>query len=210
MPDTESSAGDKSGGAFLSLRGLTKRYGDFLAVDNITLDVPKGELVAFLGPSGCGKTTSLRMIAGLTPQSGGQIVVGGKDITGVPPYRRDMGLVFQSYALFPHMTVAKNVAFGLEMRGVSRADIAKRVREALALVHLQGMETRRPRTCRAGSSSASRWRARWSSARRSCCSTSRSQISMPSCATRCATRSATSSSGSASRRSSSRTIRSRR
>ena len=144
MPDTESSAGDKSGGAFLSLRGLTKRYDDFLAVDNITLDVPKGELVAFLGPSGCGKTTSLRMIAGLTPQSGGQIVVGGKDLTGVPTYRRDMGLVFQSYALFPHMTVERNIAFGLEMRGVSRADIAKRVREAVSLVHLQGMETRRP------------------------------------------------------------------
>ena len=96
--------GIKSGGAFLSLRGLTKRYDDFLAVDDIDLDVPKGELVALLGPSGCGKTTSLRMIAGLTPQSAGQIVVGGKDLTGVPPYRRDMGLVFQSYALFPHMT----------------------------------------------------------------------------------------------------------
>jgi putative spermidine/putrescine transport system ATP-binding protein len=144
MPETESSAGGTPGGAFLSLRGLTKRYDDFLAVDDITLDVPRGELVAFLGPSGCGKTTSLRMIAGLTPQSGGQIVVGGKDLTGVPTYRRDMGLVFQSYALFPHMTVEKNVAFGLEMRGVSRDDVAKRVREAVSLVHLQGMEMRRP------------------------------------------------------------------
>src|SRR6478735_8263556 len=140
MPGTESSAGERSGGAFLSLRGLTKRYADFVAVDNISLDVPKGELVAFLGPSGCGKTTSLRMIAGLTPQSGGHIVVGGKDLTGTPTYRRDMGLVFQSYALFPHMTVEKNIAFGLEMRGVSRDDITKRAREAVALVHLQGME----------------------------------------------------------------------
>src|ERR1044072_8852515 len=111
MSDTESGAGGASGGAFLSLRGVTKRYDDFLAVDNISLDVPKGELVAFLGPSGCGKTTSLRMIAGLTPQSGGHIVVGGKDLTRMPTYRRDMGLVFQSYALFPHMTVEKNIAF---------------------------------------------------------------------------------------------------
>jgi putative spermidine/putrescine transport system ATP-binding protein len=144
MPDTESSAGGKSGGAFLSLQGLTKRYDDFVAVDNITLGVPKGELVAFLGPSGCGKTTSLRMIAGLTPQSGGHIVVGGKDLTGVPTYRRDMGLVFQSYALFPHMTVERNIAFGLEMRGVARDEIASRVRDAVSLVHLHGMETRRP------------------------------------------------------------------
>jgi putative spermidine/putrescine transport system ATP-binding protein len=144
MSNTESSAGGKSGGAFLSLRGLTKRYDDFVAVDNITLDVPRGELVAFLGPSGCGKTTSLRMIAGLTPQSGGQIVVGGKDLTGVPTYRRDMGLVFQSYALFPHMNVERNVAFGLEMRGIARDEIASRVRDAISLVHLQGMEARRP------------------------------------------------------------------
>jgi putative spermidine/putrescine transport system ATP-binding protein len=144
MSNTESGAGRKSGGAFLSLRGLTKRYDDFVAVDNITLDVPRGELVAFLGPSGCGKTTSLRMIAGLTPQSGGQIIVDRKDLTGVPTYRRDMGLVFQSYALFPHMTVERNVAFGLEMRGIDRDEIASRVRDAIALVHLTGMEKRRP------------------------------------------------------------------
>jgi putative spermidine/putrescine transport system ATP-binding protein len=144
MPNKESIAGKSSGGAFLSLRSLTKRYDDFVAVDNITLDVPQGELVAFLGPSGCGKTTSLRMIAGLTPQSDGQIIVGGKNLTGVPTYRRDMGLVFQSYALFPHMTVEKNIAFGLEMRGVAREEIANRVREAVSLVHLHGMEARRP------------------------------------------------------------------
>ena len=144
MSHPDSGAGAKPGDAFLSLRGLTKRYDDFVAVDNVTLDVPRGALVAFLGPSGCGKTTSLRMIAGLTPQSGGRIVVGGQDLTGVPTYKRDMGLVFQSYALFPHMTVERNIAFGLEMRNVARDEIASRVRDAVALVHLNGMETRRP------------------------------------------------------------------
>src|SRR5262245_7276775 len=139
MRQDESDAGAKSGTAFLSLRGLTKRFGDFVAVDRMTLDVPKGELVAFLGPSGCGKTTSLRMIAGLTPQSEGRIIVGGQDLTGVPTYKRDMGLVFQSYALFPHMSVEKNIAFGLEMRNLARDEMARRVRDAIALVHLQGM-----------------------------------------------------------------------
>ena len=144
MSNRDSDAGGRPGDAFLSLRGLTKRYGDFLAVDQMSLEVPKGELVAFLGPSGCGKTTSLRMIAGLTPQSEGRVIVGGQDLTGVPTYKRDMGLVFQSYALFPHMTVERNVAFGLEMRGIARDQITSRVRDAIALVHLTGMEKRRP------------------------------------------------------------------
>jgi putative spermidine/putrescine transport system ATP-binding protein len=130
--------------SFLSIRGLTKRYGEFAAVDGLDLEVPKGELVAFLGPSGCGKTTSLRMIAGLVPATSGRIVVDGKDLTDTPPYRRDMGLVFQSYALFTHMSVAKNVAFGLEMRKVAKDEIARRVREAIALVHLTGKEDDRP------------------------------------------------------------------
>ncbi|AMJ62744.1 ABC transporter ATP-binding protein [Bosea sp. PAMC 26642] len=137
-PDAAASEG------FLSLRGLTKTYGSFTAVDGFNLEVPKGELVAFLGPSGCGKTTSLRMIAGLVPATSGRIVVGGQDLTEVPTHRRDMGLVFQSYALFPHMSVAKNVAFGLEMRNVARDEIARRVKEAIALVHLSGKEEHRP------------------------------------------------------------------
>ncbi|MBL8590358.1 MAG: ABC transporter ATP-binding protein, partial [Methylobacteriaceae bacterium] len=129
---------------FLSLRGLTKRFGDVRAVDRLDLDVVKGELVAFLGPSGCGKTTSLRMIAGLSPASEGSIHVDGRDLTGVPAHRRDMGVVFQSYALFPHLTVARNVAFGLEMRGVERAEIGRRVEEAIALVRLTGLGDRKP------------------------------------------------------------------
>jgi len=132
------------GKGFLSIRGLTKRYDDFVAVDGLDLDVPKGELVAFLGPSGCGKTTSLRMIAGLVPATSGRIVVDGTDLTQVPTHRRDMGLVFQSYALFPHMNVASNIAFGLEMRKLGKSEIAARVKEAIALVHLAGKENHRP------------------------------------------------------------------
>ena len=132
------------GQGFLSLRGLTRRYDHFTAVDDLNLDVAKGELVAFLGPSGCGKTTSLRMIAGLVPASSGHIVVDGRDLTGVAPYKRDMGLVFQSYALFPHMDIARNVAFGLEMRKVPKAEAAQRVKEAIAMVRLTGREHHRP------------------------------------------------------------------
>ncbi len=133
-----------AGEGFLSIRGLTKRYAGFTAVDNFDLEVPKGELVAFLGPSGCGKTTSLRMIAGLVPATAGRIVVGGHDLTTVETHRRDMGLVFQSYALFPHMSIARNVAFGLEMRKVPKDEIARRVKEAIALVHLTGKEEHKP------------------------------------------------------------------
>ena len=132
------------GQGFLSLRGLSRRYGPFAAVDDLNLDVARGELVAFLGPSGCGKTTSLRMIAGLVPASSGHIAVDGRDITKVPPYQRDMGLVFQSYALFPHMDIARNVAFGLEMRKVPKAEAAVRVKEAIAMVRLAGREHHRP------------------------------------------------------------------
>ena len=134
----------QQGEGFLSLRGLTRRYGTFAAVDDLNLDVAKGDLVAFLGPSGCGKTTSLRMIAGLVPSTSGHIVVNGRDLTDVPPYHRDMGLVFQSYALFPHMDIARNVAFGLEMRKVPKAEVDKRVADAIAMVRLSGKEKHRP------------------------------------------------------------------
>ncbi|WP_425356470.1 ABC transporter ATP-binding protein [Xaviernesmea rhizosphaerae] len=129
---------------FLSIRSLTKRYDTMVAVDTLTLEIPKGELVAFLGPSGCGKSTSLRMIAGLCPVTSGTISIDGKDVTRLAPYRRDIGLVFQSYALFPHMTVLKNVMFGLEMRKVPVAEAERRAREAIALVRLEGREDRKP------------------------------------------------------------------
>jgi putative spermidine/putrescine transport system ATP-binding protein len=136
--------------AYLSLRGLQKRYVGFTAVHDLNLDVPQGELVALLGPSGCGKTTTLRMIAGLATATTGKVLVAGRDMTAEPPFRRDMGVVFQSYALFPHMTVERNVAFGLEMRRLPKAEIAQRVKEALVMVRLTGMEERRPRELSGG------------------------------------------------------------
>jgi putative spermidine/putrescine transport system ATP-binding protein len=137
-------------GAFLSLRNLSKRYQDAVAVETLSLDVGRGELVALLGPSGCGKTTTLRMIAGLAAATTGQVLVGGRDVTVEPPYRRDMGLVFQSYALFPHMTVERNVAFGLEMRNVAKTDRERRIAEAIALVRLEGLGRRYPRELSGG------------------------------------------------------------
>ena len=146
----QTNGGAAGDAAFLSLKSLRKQYTDFIAVHDLTLDVPGGELVALLGPSGCGKTTTLRMIAGLAAATSGRVIVGGKDITAEPPYSRDMGVVFQTYALFPHMTVARNVAFGLEMRGVEAGDLSRRVKEAINLVRLSGMEQRRPRELSGG------------------------------------------------------------
>ncbi len=139
-----------SGETTLVLRGLTKRFGDFTAVDAIDLEVGRGEFITLLGPSGSGKTTTLRMIAGFTRQDAGSIEIDGDDMGRVPPYRRDVGMVFQNYALFPHMTAAENVAFPLEMRNRPRAEIRERVAEALDLVHLPGLGGRYPRQLSGG------------------------------------------------------------
>jgi ABC-type Fe3+/spermidine/putrescine transport system ATPase subunit len=131
--------------ADIKLERVTKSFdGRVVAVDDVTLEIAAGEFFALLGPSGCGKTTSLRMIAGFELPDSGRVHVGGRDITDVAVHRREMGMVFQSYALFPHRTVAENVAFGLRMRGVSKADISRRVAAALALVALTGLEERKP------------------------------------------------------------------
>jgi putative spermidine/putrescine transport system ATP-binding protein len=135
---------------YLDLRGLEKRYRDQAAVADLSLTVQRGESVALLGPSGCGKTTTLRMLAGLVAPDRGTIRVDGADVTGLPAHRRNMGYVFQSYALFPHLSVQRNVAFGLEERGVARAEIDRRVSEALDLVHLSGLGQRRPRELSGG------------------------------------------------------------
>lgn len=128
----------------LQLRKLTKRYSSFEAVRNLNLDVPSGSLLTLLGPSGCGKTTVLRMIAGFLNVTSGEILVDGKDISRVEPNFRDIGMVFQNYALFPHMTVESNVAFGLKMRGVPKEEQATRVREALEMVQLTHLADRYP------------------------------------------------------------------
>src|SRR6266481_5961370 len=131
--------------AAIKLQNVTKIFdGKVVAVDEVTLDIAAGEFFSLLGPSGCGKTTSLRMIAGFELPDSGRVHVGGKDITDLPVHRRDMGMVFQSYALFPHRTVAENVAFGLRMREVPRPEIERRVKAALAQVALTGLEERKP------------------------------------------------------------------
>ncbi len=126
------------------VRGLTKRYGDALAVDGIDLDIAAGEFICLLGPSGCGKTTTLRMIAGFEHPDAGEIRVSGSSVIGVPPYRRDVNTVFQAYALFPHMSVAENVAYGLRQRRVPRAEITERVVQALDLVRMRRFADRKP------------------------------------------------------------------
>jgi putative spermidine/putrescine transport system ATP-binding protein len=126
------------------LDGVVKRFGDLVAVDGVDLDVAPGEFFSMLGPSGSGKTTCLRMIAGFELPSEGRILLGGRDVTRLAPYERDVNTVFQDYALFPHMTVAENVEYGLKVRGVGRADRRGRVTEALAMVRLPGYDERKP------------------------------------------------------------------
>jgi putative spermidine/putrescine transport system ATP-binding protein len=136
--------------AFLVLEGLTKRFGDHLAVDSLDLAVEQGEFVSLLGPSGCGKTTTLQMIAGFVDPTSGAVRLEGRDLLRVKPSQRGLGIVFQSYALFPHMSVAENVGFGLEMRGLGRAERLARVEETLALVGLAAFANRYPRRMSGG------------------------------------------------------------
>ena len=128
----------------IEFRHATKRFGAIAAVDAVDLQVRKGEFLSLLGPSGCGKTTSLRLMAGFEQPDEGEILIGGVNAVGIPPYRRDVNTVFQSYALFPHMSVLDNVAYGLKQRGVAKAERRARAREALELVQLTGREKHRP------------------------------------------------------------------
>src|SRR2546421_3505615 len=128
----------------LRIEGVSKNFGSFRAVAQLSLDIGAGEFFALLGPSGCGKTTLLRMLAGFETPDEGRILLGGKDIAQVPPHRRPVNMMFQNYALFPHLTVRDNIAFGLKRAGMGRRDIAARVAEMVALVKLDGMEKRKP------------------------------------------------------------------
>lgn len=134
----------------VELRNVTKRFGDYVAVDDLNIEIRDGEFFSLIGPSGCGKTTTLRMIAGFEQPSEGEILIGGRQVEGIPAHHRPVNTVFQSYALFPHMSVAQNVAFGLEMQRTPAAEIKRRVGEALELVRLPRMADRKPRQLSGG------------------------------------------------------------
>jgi len=134
----------------IRLEAVVKRFDDTVAVDRISLEVPRGSFFALLGPSGCGKTTTLRMIGGFEEPTSGRIFLGDRDVVGLPPYKRDVNTVFQSYALFPHMTIEDNVAFGLERKGVKKTEVRGRVQEMLELVGLSGYGKRKPRQLSGG------------------------------------------------------------
>ncbi len=130
--------------AYVEIDQVSKRFGDFVAVDNVSLQIDRGEIFCLLGASGCGKTTLLRMLAGFETPSSGRLLIDGQDLALVPPYERPVNMMFQSYALFPHMTVERNVAFGLEQEGVSRDEIRRRVGEILAIVRMGSYGKRKP------------------------------------------------------------------
>ncbi len=142
--------GEVGGVASVSLQRVTKRFGGFTAVRDMDLDIPSGEFFTMLGPSGCGKTTTLRMIAGFEEPSEGTVLLDGDDVTGLPPFRRPTNTVFQSYALFPHMSVEKNVAFGLQRQRISKDETRKRVGEELERVGLSAEAARKPRQLSGG------------------------------------------------------------
>jgi len=135
---------DAAAQPLIRFQNVVKRYGGVTAIDGVSLDIYEREFFALLGPSGCGKTTLMRMLAGFEEASAGKVLLAGNDLAGVPPYRRPVNMMFQSYALFPHMTVADNIAFGLKQEGVAKAEIAARVEEMLKLVNLRGFGKRKP------------------------------------------------------------------
>jgi len=137
-------------GPVVELRGVTRRFDNVVAVDQLDLEVADGEFLSLLGPSGCGKTTTLRLIAGFERPDEGDILIGGVDVKRLPPYKRDVNTVFQSYALFPHLSVLDNVAYGLKQRGAGRKDRRRQAQEALALVHLPDVGGRKPRQLSGG------------------------------------------------------------
>jgi len=136
--------------SLVELRKVVKRFGDTQVVKGIDLAIEKGEFVTFLGPSGCGKTTTLRMIGGFEQPSSGEILLGGREVSDLPPYRRDVNTVFQSYALFPHMTVAENVAYGLTQKKMPRDEVRRKVDEGLAMVRMDSFAMRKPRELSGG------------------------------------------------------------
>ena len=147
LTDTNEFSKDKP---LLEIRGVSKKFGEFIAVNNVDLDIYQGELFCLLGGSGCGKTTLLRMLAGFEKPTSGQILIDGQDMSEVPPYKRPTNMMFQNYALFPHMTVEKNIAFGLEQDGIAKTEISDKIDSILKLVELQDYKKRRPQQLSGG------------------------------------------------------------
>ncbi|MDB9975844.1 ABC transporter ATP-binding protein [Candidatus Thioglobus sp.] len=143
---------DSSQKPYIQIQNVTKRFGEFIAIDNLTLDIYKNEFFSLLGPSGCGKTTLLRMLAGFEKITDGKILLDGEDISEIPPHLRPINMMFQSYALFPHMTVEKNIAFGLKQDNLSTNEINQRVKEMLELVELTDFANRKPNQLSGGQS----------------------------------------------------------
>jgi sn-glycerol 3-phosphate transport system ATP-binding protein len=172
----------------IDIHELVKQWGDVSAVDKVSFTVPEGSLTVLLGPSGCGKSTILRLIAGLEAITAGSISIGGKDVTHLDPAQRGVSMVFQSYALFPHLTVRENILFGLKVRGTAKEDRRARLAEAARMVGLSDLLIASPRSSPAGSGSGWRWRA--PSCRGAPCVswTSRSPTWTPNSGRRCATK----------------------
>jgi putative spermidine/putrescine transport system ATP-binding protein/spermidine/putrescine transport system ATP-binding protein len=146
--------------AAVRLLGASKRFGKVVALEDASLSIRRGELMTLLGPSGCGKTTLLNLVAGFLVVDDGEIEIDGERVNEIPTYKREIGMMFQNYALFPHMSIADNVGYGLRMRGIAKPDLKRRVAEALSLVRLTGVEDRRPHH-RAANNGAWRWHARY-------------------------------------------------
>ncbi len=172
MSTAQTQAVDADSDSGILLRGITKRFGASVAVDGVDLEVGRGEFFTMLGPSGSGKTTLLRIIAGFEVPDAGTISLRGTDVTGRPPYQRDVNTVFQDYALFPHFSVEQNVAYGLRVRHTPKADVARRVGAALEMVQMSEFARRRPAQLSGDSASASLSRARSSTSPKSSCWTS--------------------------------------
>ena len=185
----------------VEFRGVAKRYGTTPAVRDLSFTVARGEFFSLLGPSGCGKTTTLRLLAGFETPDAGEIRLFGEVVNQRRPYERDLAMVFQSYALFPHLSVERNVAFGLEQRKRPAAEIRDRVRAALELVRLDPGSTRHAsrRSCPAASDSGWPWPGHWCSSPGCCCSTNHSAPSTSSSGRKCRSSSRHSTSSSASR-----------
>ena len=197
-------------GTAVEFRGIRRSFGATHALDGLDLQLKPGELLALLGPSGCGKTTALRLLAGFDSPTAGQVLIGGKDVTGVPAAKRDTGMVFQAYSLFPTMTAAENVAFGLRMREVGAAERAKRAAELLEVVGLGARGAAYPHELSGGQQQRVALARALAVQPSCCCWTSRCRRSTRGCGCSCVTRSAGCSSLRASPRCSSRTTSPRR